>query len=128
MNITALYAAPLALMLVWLSVNVVKARKAAHVALGDGGHPGLLRAIRAHGNFVEYVPMALVLIGLAEAGHAPAILLHVLGCALLAGRIIHAFGIRQSKENLRLRVISMSLTFAVLAVGAATNVWVALIG
>lgn len=126
MYVTGLYAAPLALMLVWLSLGVIKARVAARVALGDGDDLLLRRAIRAQGNFVEYVPMALVLMALAEAGNVPAAVVHALGMALVCGRAVHAVGIRRAKEDLRLRQVGMVLTFAVLVIGAGANLWVAL--
>lgn len=126
MNVTALYAALLALLVVRLSMNVVKARRAARVALGDGGDERLQRAMRAHGNCVEYAPLALVAIGLAEAGGVPAPIIHALGAALVAGRLIHAWGITRPKENLRFRVVGMLLTYGVLTLAAVADLWVAL--
>ena len=118
MPITALYAALLAPLLVFLAVRVIGQRRAARVGIGHGDDKELLRRMRVHANFTEYVPMALILIGLAESLKTTPLLLHALGVALLAGRFVHAFGVSQSKENLSLRVTGMTLTFAVLVVGA----------
>ncbi|MGZ9080482.1 MAG: MAPEG family protein, partial [Burkholderiales bacterium] len=60
MIVTPLYAALLGLWLLVLSLRVVQQRRAARVSLGDGGNTALQRAIRAQGNFVEYVPLALL--------------------------------------------------------------------
>ncbi|NIO40735.1 MAG: hypothetical protein GTO41_11485, partial [Burkholderiales bacterium] len=52
---TALYAGSLALWFLVLSYRVVDRRRAG-IYLGDGGDPGMLRVVRGHANFAEYVP------------------------------------------------------------------------
>lgn len=62
--------------------------------LGDGGHTGLQRAVRVHGHFAEYVPLALLLLLLLlELARLPAALLHGYGLLLLASRAAHAIGV-----------------------------------
>lgn len=118
MVITPVYAALLALLFLALSVRIVRLRRRLRVAVGDGGDPGLLRAIRAHGNFAEYVPLTVLLLALAESQGNPPLLLHALGLALLVGRIAHAWGISRTAEELRYRVFGMAATFTAL-LGAA---------
>lgn len=118
MPITAFYAGLLALLYVVLAVRVIGARRGARVALGDGGDAGLMRRIRVHANFAEYVPMALLLLSLAESLKTDVRLLHGLGVVLLGGRIVHAVGVSQATEWLALRVGGMAATFAVI-LGAA---------
>ena len=60
------YAALLALYYIYLSVNVIKIRKAEGISLGNGSNTALERATRAHGNFIEYVPISLILVFLLE--------------------------------------------------------------
>lgn len=127
MPITALYAAPLALLFIFLSVRVIAFRRSAKVAVGDGGDKILLRRMRVHANFAEYVPIALILMALAESQHAPAMLLHALGTALVLGRCVHAYGVSQTQETILLRVFGMSLTLTVIAVAALTNLGLALV-
>src|SRR5687768_10774793 len=98
MPITALYAGLLMPLFVVLSVRVILQRRGARVALGDGGDATLLRVMRVHANFAEYVPLTLVLIALAESLRTSGWLLHALGIALVAGRAIHAFGVSQVRE------------------------------
>lgn len=117
-KITALYAVPLSLLFIHLSYRVIGLRKQVKAAFGDGGDRSLARAIRVHGNFAEYVPFALVIMGLAEINGAPAWGIHVLGFALLAGRLAHAWGVSQPVENFRFRVFGMASTFLVLIAGA----------
>jgi uncharacterized protein len=115
-NITALYAAALALILVILSARVIAVRRRLRVAVGDAGDDVLARRIRAHGNFAEYVPLALVLMLTGEIAGAPDWMLHALGATLLVGRITHAWSL--SAHSIPGRTIGMTLTFAVLVAGA----------
>ncbi len=125
--ITSHYAALLALLLFVLSVNVIRARVATRIGLGLGeGREdaiALLRTGRAQSNFVEYVPMVLVLMLLLELSGGPGWLLHGLGSMLLAGRIAHALAISREPEVLRLRQLGMALTFTALLVGTV-SLWV----
>ena len=115
---TSLYAALLAALFILLSLRVIKARRVHRVALGTP-HRLVERAVRAHGNCAEYVPLGLILLGLLEGMGLPAWGTHALGSAFLAGRMLHAYGISQEPEVFRFRTAGMGLTFAVLGVGAA---------
>jgi uncharacterized protein len=79
----------------------------------------LARAIRAHANCAEYAPIGIILIGLAESLAVPAPILHGLGIGLVAGRVVHAYGVSQEPENLRFRVAGMGLTITAIAVAAS---------
>ena len=116
--VTALYAGLLALYFVWLATRVIKARRLHRVALGTP-HRLVERAARAHGNFAEYVPFALLLLALCEINGLPDWALHVLGVVLVAGRVLHATGISREPEEFRWRVLGMSLTFTMMGVAAA---------
>jgi uncharacterized membrane protein YecN with MAPEG domain len=122
--ITPLYAAVAALMPISLSVRVIGMRRRRRVSIGDGEDEILARRIRAQGNFIEYVPMALVLLLLLELGGASAWLLHGLGIALLVGRLVHAWSL--AAHNGTGRIIGMGLTFGVLVVAAIGNLEAAL--
>jgi uncharacterized membrane protein YecN with MAPEG domain len=90
--ITSLFAALLALMFFTLTMTVIVTRMTTKTDLGDGDNPSMFRRIRAHGNFVEYVPMGLILLGLNEVSGAGGIWLVTIGALLLVGRILHAAG------------------------------------
>ena len=119
MPVTALYASLLALLFVYLAVRVIQLRREGRVAVGDGGKPLLLRRMRVHANFAEYVPLSLILMALAESLHTWQWLLHLLGIALLVGRISHAYGVSQLEEPFIFRTIGMVATFSVIAMAAA---------
>ncbi|MEM9177686.1 MAG: MAPEG family protein [Myxococcota bacterium] len=91
-TITPIYAALLGLVLLVLSGRVIVAVRAKGVSLGDGDDPDHLPIIRSQANFIEYVPMILILIGFCEAGGASDGWIHGLGGALLVGRILHPIG------------------------------------
>jgi uncharacterized membrane protein YecN with MAPEG domain len=124
MHILTLYAALLALFFVALSVRTLRLRRTLRIAIGDSGNEKMLRAMRVHSNFAEYVPFGLFLIFLVETQGASPLLVHGLCLCLLAGRLFHAFGVSQLKENYRYRVSGMALTFAVL-IASATYLLVA---
>lgn len=92
-TVTPLYAAALALLVVGLMLRVVAMRWRHKVGIGSGEHHDLSRAIRAHGNAVENVPLALLLLLLVELGPVSAATLHGAGGTLLVARLVHAFGL-----------------------------------
>jgi uncharacterized membrane protein YecN with MAPEG domain len=106
--ISSFYAALSALLIVWLSLWVIKLRRAKKVRLGDGGEPELQVAIRAQGNATEYIPISLILLILLELSGAHLALVHSGGIAMLVGRIVHARGLLTG--NLRYRVLGMQVT------------------
>jgi uncharacterized membrane protein YecN with MAPEG domain len=123
--ITAVLASMFALMFVKLSFDVITLRRKNKISLGAGGVDDLDRAIRAHGNFSEYVPLGLFLIGALELNGAPVELVALLGLILLLGRFFHAKGIKEAPPVFDNRVRGMKLTFAALVLAAISNfVWV----
>jgi uncharacterized protein len=104
-RIVLLYAALLGLILVYLSYRVVNYRMKYKVGIGDGGNVNLACAIRVQGNFVEYVPIALLLILFVELVGFSAWVVHVLGLTLLVGRVWHAQGLGASSGASRGRFV-----------------------
>lgn len=119
MRLTYLYAALLTLGFVGLSVRTLRLRHRLRIAVGDGDNPAMLRAMRAHANFAEYVPIGLMMAYFAETAGAPRLLVHALGLTLLVGRALHAFGVSQVKEDFRFRVAGMALTLTTLLVSSS---------
>lgn len=87
--IVSFYAGFLGLVLVWLSWTVIVWRKRTGIWLGDGGHEALQRAMRGQANFVETVPLTLVMLVLMAHLGAPAVALHLFGLTLSTGRLLH---------------------------------------
>ena len=114
MAIVPLYAAILGILFFILSIRIIGLRRSLQIGIGDSGNPKMLRAMRVHSNFAEYVPLCLVLLGYAELQGTLPLILHGLGCVLVLGRILHAYGVSQTQENFRFRVSGMALTFTCL--------------
>jgi uncharacterized membrane protein YecN with MAPEG domain len=119
--ITGLYAALCGLLVVALAGRVIAIRRATKVGIGDGADRRLARAIRVHANAVEYVPIALILLLVAELGGAGAGLLHGCGIALVVGRIAHALGFTRTAGISFGRTLGVTLTFGVILVLAAVD-------
>ena len=109
--VTSIIAAVLTIIFIKLSFNVISLRRKNKVGLGNGGHEDLERAIRAQGNFAEYVPFGVILIACLELNGAPWWLVLVPGIFLIIGRLIHAKGINTPPPDFSLRVLGMKFTF-----------------
>lgn len=125
MPVTTFYAGLLALWFLVLSYRVVQQRGHG-VRLGDGGDPVLLRRIRAHGNFAEYVPFILIMIGLLESGGFPPWCLHTLGATLLIARLLHGISLSFTESWKFGRFYGTLLTFILLALAGLLSLWCAL--
>jgi len=123
MRITGLYAAILALIVVILAIRVTLRRRAVRVGIGNGGDAVLAQRIRVHANAAEYVPLALILLLILELNQTQPLLLHVFGCTLIAGRLVHAYGLSSSAGLSPGRAVGMVLTWAVIALMALLLIW-----
>jgi uncharacterized membrane protein YecN with MAPEG domain len=112
--ITTIIASALTIIFIRLSFAVIHLRRKNQVGLGSGGHEDLERAIRAQGNFSEYVPLGLILIACLELNGAPWWLVAAPGLSLIIGRLIHAKGINIPPPDFRKRVLGMKFTFVTL--------------
>jgi len=120
MMVTSLYAGLAALALAFLSVRVIRLRRKTRISVGHANSPDLERAMRVQGNFTEYTPIFLILLGLAEARGWPVSVLHLAGTVFLAGRLFHFAGFRSAAAPGKLRVAGMALTLtATVCLGAA---------
>lgn len=121
--ITGFYASLLALCYVYLSALVIAERRKGSVSLGDGEVEDLRRTIRAHSNFSEYVPICLVLLLCLELNSHFVLIMHGSASALLFGRVLHAYGIRNNTGASWQRVWGMILTFGSLIVLSVANLF-----
>ena len=125
-TILPIYAALMAIMFVVLSIRTIRQRRQLKINLGDAGNKDMQRAMRVHANFAEYVPLSLLMIYLVEQSGVYAWFVHALCMGLLVGRVSHAYGVSQQRENFAFRVTGMYLTFTVLIACAAHLLWVAI--
>ncbi len=123
MPVTLLYAGALALLAVLLANQVL------YVRLRAGSQPEWKpHAVeRVQANFVENVPLALVLLYLLEVSGVGSVAVHVLGSALLVCRVLHAWGMSRNAGANYPRLIGAQGTFlliSIMGVGAVYRVLV----
>jgi uncharacterized membrane protein YecN with MAPEG domain len=111
--ITLTLAGAATLLHIWLAARVSRVRRQFRIGLGDGGNEGLLRRVRAHGNYIENMPLFLILTGLLELAGGDQRILWAAGIAFILARIVHAFGM-DSPARLRLRMIGVIVSTLVL--------------
>lgn len=119
-TVTPIFAALLGLIYLFLSLRTTAVRRKSKVSHGDGGNAELQKAIRAHGNFIEYVPITLILLSFLEMRAAGAYAIIALASLLFVGRCLHAIGVSRANPIFPFRFYGMILTFASLLV---TSLW-----
>ncbi len=115
---TLLFAALFGILHVIFTLRVGGYRFRSGISLGDGGDNELRNRIRAHGNFTENVPIALLLLLLNDLNGLADRTLVILGSILLAARILHYVMIVTRSLPIVLRPISMIGTLGVILVSA----------
>lgn len=125
-KITLLFASLHVLLMLILAVRVVRYRRAQKIGLGDGGDKLLARRMRVHANFIEYVPIALIMLALLELSGLSASWLWALGGTLLLGRILHATGFSRHSGYSFGRFWGTLLTWGVLTMMAIVGLWLSL--
>jgi len=115
---TAILAAFFTVLMVALSLLTSLRRAQLRVAYGDGNDEALRRRMRAHGNFVEYAPMAVVVVGLVEISGAPHLTVFGIALALGLARLLHAAGMLFTARP-ALRGVAMMLQHAAFLFAAA---------
>lgn len=111
MQIVPIYAAVLSLLFVFLSIRTIRLRRSLKIGIGHANNEKMLRAMRVHSNFSEYVPLSLLLLLFLETQHAHHVILHGLCSLLVVGRFLHAYGVSQEKEKFAFRISGMAMTF-----------------
>jgi len=94
-------------------------------ALGD---KVLLRAMRAHGNAAEYMPLAIVMILVLGLLYAPAYILHALGSGFTLGRVAQAVGMVREEHPNAIRFTGNLLTGLTYLLGSTACLYYALTG
>lgn len=109
--ITSITASILALFYIFLTLRVIVYRRKAQIGVGSAGDIALTRRIRVHSNFIEYTPFVLFLLFLSEIQNGHFYFLMCVAVFFTLGRLLHAYGVSQVKENLRFRIAGMMMTF-----------------
>jgi uncharacterized membrane protein YecN with MAPEG domain len=125
--ITALYAGVFAVFALYLSFQAGTYRGKAGVSIlhGDPVNAELAQRVRVHQNFLEYVPMVLILMGLIEINGGSSMFLHVVGILLIVSRIAHAIGLRHDNMAHKGRGIGAGGTALIMLAAAGYTIWIA---
>jgi uncharacterized protein len=92
LTITLAAAAAAAIINIWLSMRIGALRKAYSISVGDGGNEALIRRMRAQLNFVENVPLVLVVIAAIELARGENVYLMAIAAVFIIGRVLHGLG------------------------------------
>jgi uncharacterized protein len=114
-TVTALYGALNAILNIYLANRVSTARRKADVHMGLGESPALLVASRTHGNNAEFVPLAIVMMLIAELLGGGSLYLHLYGGLLFAARLSHVIGMPRPAPN-PFRFVGVALTWTAIVV------------
>jgi uncharacterized membrane protein YecN with MAPEG domain len=123
MHITGIYVALATLLVLVLSTRVVVRRLSQRIGLGDGEDRELRKRIRAQANAIEYLPLALLLLGSLEWNQTQPAILHACGIVLIVARVLHGFGLSRSGGMSAGRLTGTGLTWTVMLVMAVLLIW-----
>lgn len=118
LTLTGFYAALLTLLYLILAVRIIRLRWKHRVGIGTGQAEDLKAAVRVHGNFIEYVPLALILLAIIEFSGIATLWVHGIGIVLVIARLAHAVGLTRTVGASTPRAIGVAGTFAVLILEA----------
>ncbi len=122
-TVTPIYLAVAVVLYSVMAVTIIAIRRKRRISIGDGAQQDFARIIRGHGNFAEYVPIALLALVIAELSGVPAVVLHGCGIVLIIGRSLHAYCFLCTPSGLNSRVSGMILTFLSLWVSTGAALW-----
>ena len=110
LHISLLSIALAAFINLWLGIRCSQLRISDKVLHGDGGNAALAKRMRAHANFVEYTPLAMVLVLALDMTDHHGWGLALSALAFLIARVLHAFGMDLDRPN-KLRMIGVLVTW-----------------
>lgn len=115
--ITGVFAAVIGILLLFLSAVVVKYRLKYGMGMGIAEDRDFEAAVRAHGNLVEYAPLTLLMLGVAELNGVPNGFIYWVGMAFVVGRILHAWGMLQGQGGPhKARMVGILLTWVAILI------------
>lgn len=122
--VTGVFAAVLGILLLVLSAHVVKFRYKYKKDIGVTDDREFIVAVRTQANFVEYAPLGLIMLGIAELNGAASGLVYWAGMALVVGRILHAWGmINGNGGPHKARMLGVALTWLAIFAAAVLLLW-----
>lgn len=123
---TSFIALPMSFLMIGLAYRVAALRIRNKIGIGVGSNKTLARAMAAHGNAMENIPLALLLFALAELQGANMLLLSVGGAIFVIARLLNAWGVSRHSGNSFGRFYGIILSWIIMLTLAAVNLWLSL--
>ena len=124
MEITLLYASLLTILAIFLAIKVGMNRVETNIMTGEGESSMLLQSVRAHGNLIEYAPLALILLALLEMQNVSDFMLHLCGSLFFLARISHAYGVTISRESTPYRLVGAVGTWLIMLIMSFVGIYI----
>lgn len=122
--VSAVFAAVLGILLIVLSILVSRFRLKYKKSLGVTDDQDFEAAVRAQANLVEYAPLGLMMLAIAELNGVASGLIYWTGMAFVVGRILHAFGMINGRGGPHVaRLVGVLLTWAGILAMAVLLLW-----
>lgn len=122
--VTAVFAAALGLLLIVLSLLVSRFRLKFNQGLGVSEDIDFQATVRAHANLVEYAPIGLIMLGVAELNGVSGTLIYWTGMGFVVGRLLHAYGMITGRGGTHIaRMVGILLTWLAIVVLAFLLIW-----
>ena len=127
MPITLMYASILGIFALVLSFKAGTARgeSGLSVLFGEPANMELAQKVRVHQNFLEYVPIFLILFAAIEVNGGSSMFLYVVGDLMIIARIAHAIGLKHDNMAHKGRLIGAGGTALLTLVAAGYGLWLA---
>ena len=128
LTITAIYAGILAVFALVLSARAgsYRGKAGASILYGEPVDWELAVRVRAHQNFLEYVPFIVIMMGVIELNGGSATFLHSAGSLLIVARIAHVIGLKHDDMGTKGRFIGAAGTALIMFVSAGYTIWTAI--
>lgn len=125
--ISLMYASIFALFALALSFRAgdFRGKTGISVLFGEPANMELAERVRVHQNFLEYVPMVVIVMAAIEASGGSALFLYVVGDLLILARIAHAVGLKHDNMAHKGRMIGAGGTLLITVVTAGYGLWIA---
>ncbi len=128
--ITLMYASIFALFALGLSFGAGSFRGKSGVSIlyGDPVNMELAERIRRHQNFLEYVPLFLIVFAFIEINRGSSLFLYIVGDVMILARIAHAIGLKHDNMGHIGRLIGAGGTALATLATAGYGLWIGTIG
>ena len=130
MPITLMYASVFAIFALVLSFKAgsFRGNTGISVLFGEPANMELAEKVRRHQNFLEYIPIVLIVFGAIEINGGSKMFLYIVGDLLIIARIAHAIGLKHDNMGHIGRLIGAAGTALLTLVTAGYGIWTASAG